>query len=213
MNFLAHCALADDAATAWQASPDERVGLLAGAVIGDFCKGPITSTWPTPLKAGVRLHRKIDALSNTNAAIAQTCDRFPTRLRRFAPIFVDILADHWLSLRWGAHHHHDIAEFSLECYHAIQDYRRFLDPRAERFVQYMRDEDLLAQYHDWRHVERALQSVLRRLGKSEEFAHINAQMRALNEAGDDEFLQFYPELRDSLWGWNAFEAIAAPRSS
>ena len=100
MNFLAHCSLAHDAALIWQCDHDQRSGLLAGAVIGDFVKGQLPQQWPHALRAGARLHRKVDALSNINSGIRQNCDRYPAHMRRFAPIFVDMLADHCLALNW-----------------------------------------------------------------------------------------------------------------
>ena len=41
-----------------------RSGLLAGAILADFGKGPIDSKWPLELQAGIRLHRRIDAFTN-----------------------------------------------------------------------------------------------------------------------------------------------------
>ena len=77
----------------------------------------------------------------------------------------------------------------------------------------MIDADLLAQYHDWHHVEQALRSVLRRLDKASEFKDINVAMRTLATAGNGDFRLYYPELRRQLKDWNAFDAIAVPRSS
>jgi len=208
MNFLAHCDLADDAATAWAATPHQRDGLLAGAVIGDFVKGTIAADWPTALRAGVRLHRKIDALSNRNDAISETCSRFPQPLRRFAPIFVDILADHWLSLSWPQQHPYDLGDFAQECYHALDEYREYLDPRGQRFVAYMVQENLLSQFHQWVHVEQALRSVLRRLDKTDDFDQANAAMRSLVRPGYADFETYYPQLSGAFLSWNAFDAIA-----
>ena len=213
MNFLAHCALADDAATAWGESSGNRAGLLAGAVVGDFVKGTIPTDWPTPLRAGVRLHRKIDALSNVHPAITRTCTRFSREQRRYAPIYVDILADHWLSLHWSSMHELELARFAQECYAAIHEHRAYLGARGERFFDYMRDEDLLARYHQWQHVERGLRSVLRRLDREQWFEPINAEMLQVLDGGGADFLEFYPDLREALATWNAFEAIAGRRTA
>ena len=99
MNFLAHCALAADASETWSVDSHCRNGLLAGAIIADFCKGRVNTQWPRPLQ-GIRLHRRIDAVSNQHAAIRNSCQLYPKELRRYAPIFVDILADYHLSHRW-----------------------------------------------------------------------------------------------------------------
>ena len=112
MNFLAHCALANDAADRMQADLTLRQGLLAGGVIGDFVKGPVLPAWPQALQNGVRLHRKIDALSNQDPAIHQLSRAFPSTLRRFAPIFLDLIADHALAQDWSRHYPSTTQSFS-----------------------------------------------------------------------------------------------------
>ena len=213
MNFLAHCALADDAAGVWQVDTEARRGLLAGAFIGDFIKGPLPSDWPPALRAGARLHRRIDALSNRSAGIRRSCDRFPEHLRRFAPIFVDMLADHSLSLSWAQHYSQPIAAFSEECYAAIEAYAEQLPAPGQRFFSYMQDVDLLANYHEWDHVARGLHSVLKRLQREPWFAEVEAASRALIVPTGADFADYYPELRRAWETWDAFEAIAAPRNS
>ena len=213
MNFLAHCALADDAAAIWQVDAASRRGLLAGAFVGDFIKGPLPDDWPAALQAGARLHRRVDALSNRSPGIKRSCDRFPRHMRRFAPIFVDMLADHCLAQTWERLYEQPITSFSAECYAAIAEHADRLPLRGQRFFAYMRDEDLLANYHEWDHVARGLHSVLRRLDRETWFAEVEAASRALTSAAHDDFVDYYPELRQAWRGWDAFRAIVAPRSS
>lgn len=213
MNFLAHCALADDAAAVWRVDQEARRGLLAGAFIGDFIKGPLPPDWPAALQAGARLHRRVDALSNRSTGIKRSCDRFPQHLRRFAPIFVDMLADHCLAHDWQTHYPQPITAFSEECYAAIEAYADRLPARGRRFFTYMQDVDLLANYHEWDHVARGLHSVLRRLDREPWFNEVEAASRALIAPSREDFVDYYPELRQAWEAWDAFEAIAAPRSS
>jgi acyl carrier protein phosphodiesterase len=72
MNFLAHCALAQDASDCWDNGNALRDGLLAGAILADFGKGPIASHLPLDLQAGIRLHRRIDAFTNQHDLIRDT---------------------------------------------------------------------------------------------------------------------------------------------
>ena len=213
MNFLAHCGLAHDAARVWSSSDAERRGLLAGAVIGDFIKGPIPADWPTPLRAGARLHRKVDALSNVNPGIRDNCNRFPSTLRRFAPIFVDMLADHCLTLNWQTYYDMSITDFSRECYAAIDEYSVYLSPQAEQFCAYMTDVDLLANYDEWHHVARGLKSVLRRLNREQLFAEVEAASVSAMPGSHLDFRNYYPQLRDAWQNWDAFVVIAAPQNS
>jgi acyl carrier protein phosphodiesterase len=206
VNFLAHCALAHDAALAWDCSQQERDGLLAGAVLGDFVKGRIPAQWPIALQAGTRLHRKIDALSNINPSIRDNCNRFPAHLRRFAPIFVDMLADHCLSQCWDNYYEADLPVFTQECYRAIDHYAPQLEISPERFLTYMKDVDLLANYHHWPHVSRGLESVLRRLNRTEILADVEHHSHRLIEPSLADFDIYFPQLRAAWQEWNAFTA-------
>ncbi len=192
MNFLAHCALAEQAGPPGDSTL--RTGLLAGAVLGDFVKGPVPEAWPEPLIAGVRLHRRIDAASNLNAHIRATNALFPAAVRRYAPIFTDLLADYWLSRKWATHHAQPLPAFSSACYAAIKAHRQHLPAAGERFVAYMEEEDLLASYAAWHHVDRGIQSVLRRLGKMELLSAARDGMEAALPDSAQHFDAYYPEL-------------------
>jgi acyl carrier protein phosphodiesterase len=212
MNFLAHCTLAHDAALTWQCDSAERQGLLAGAIIGDFVKGRLPEHWPAPLLAGARLHRKVDALSNINPGIRNNCDRYPAHLRRFAPIFVDILADHCLTLGWHRYYDMTVQTFSADCYAAIARYESFMSDDALRFFTYMRDADLLANYDEWTHIARGFKSVLRRLRREHWFDEVEATSMAIVPGAHTDFEIYYPQLRAAWSSWDAFQVIAAPRN-
>lgn len=212
MNFLAHCGLADDAARCWDCDAQTRRGLLAGAVIGDFVKGPIPSHWPLELRAGARLHRKVDALSNQHPGIRQHCDDFPAHLRRFAPIFVDMLADHCLATRWSEYYETRPSAFSAQCYAAIHSYGDYLSDDAQRFFVYMQEVDLLANYHEWWHVARGLKSVLRRLQREQWAEEVEQTSLALVTPSYQHFSGYFPELRAAWQTWDVFTVLGENRS-
>ena len=212
MNFLAHCSLAHDASVTWGCSSQERIGLLAGAVIGDFVKGHIPTHWPVPLQAGARLHRKVDALSNIHPNIRASSATFPDHLRRFAPIFIDMLADHSLARNWQDYYDIPLNEFSAQCYRAISQHENHLPTQAQRFVNYMYQQDLLANYDQWPHIAQGLQSVLRRLRRPDWFEEVERASQAVLDTHHRHFGEYYPELRNAWHEWNAFEVIAAQQN-
>ena len=203
MNFLAHCALADEASSLWQVDSNQHQGLLAGAVIADFTKGRINPLWPDALQAGIRLHRRIDAVSNQHPGIRTSCERFPKSLRRFAPIFIDILADHYLSLSWQDYTKENLGKFTPRCYQAIARYQEFVPQKGQSFIGYIRETNLLGRYHDWATIERALLFSLKRLGKEElgDDALFAAQQIAAAAAKD--FPGYYADFRQQLGNWSS----------
>ena len=190
MNFLAHCALAD-------LTEETDHGVIAGGVLADFHRGAVPDDWPNALQLGVRLHRRIDAFSNTHPAIAASCGRFPAHLRRLAPIFVDIHADRSLSRAWASYHPEALTDFAQRCYQAIEHadpHGRGLPAAALRFLSYMQEEDLLSNYAEWRHMQRGVASVQRRLKRPVDVDEVVDTLRRLDGDLAQDFADYFPDL-------------------
>ncbi|HEX7035027.1 MAG TPA: ACP phosphodiesterase [Pseudomonadales bacterium] len=204
MNFLAHCVIPERAAPG--ADPD----LIAGGFIGDFIKGRVPDDLPAGLAAGIRLHRRIDAYSNRHPLIRRSCERFPPELRRFAPIFVDVVADHLLAVHWHRFHPADLPSFTAGAYRAIGPHRQRLSDGGRRFYRYMVEVDLLADYRHAAAMHRALGGVLRRLGREalhrEAVEAVEAQRAGL--AAD--FLDYFPDLIRHASEWLDAESLSRP---
>ena len=203
MNFLAHCLIG---ASSSGTVPDP--GLVAGGFLGDFIKGPVPSNMPVDLARGVRLHRRIDAFSNQHPDIRTSCARFPAPLRRIAPILVDIICDHLLAHDWDQFHGNPIESFTADAYRQVADHGEWLSDPAWRFLDYAREHDLFARYHDWSATMDAMRSITRRLGKQE----LNPLMEEatpdlLHELRSD-FLLYFPDILDHSSQW-----VAADRSA
>jgi len=197
MNFLAHCAIPDR--TLEPTHPD----LIAGGFIGDFIKGPVPESVPAPLATGVRLHRRIDAYSNTHPAVRASCARFPRPLRRFAPIFVDVVADHLLARHWTRYHPEPLTTFTARAYRAIEPHAHWLPPGGKRFYDYMRDADLLAAYQGREAMRRGLGAVLRRLDRAALTEDAVAAVDVLMPGLEADFLEYFPDMLGHAAGWLA----------
>ena len=183
MNFLAHCVLAH---------PGD--GFLAGGILGDFVKGNIPQSLPMELRAGVRLHRRIDSFSNRLPAMKESARRFPPHLRRVSPVLLDIVADHCLAVSWTRYGIDDLRNFTARVYAAVGRYRDWVPARDTRFIERMIENDLLACYADLAVIRRAMAGILGRLG----LGHLEPQLtRAFDDslaALADDFDVYYPEL-------------------
>lgn len=188
MNFLAHCLIPDRAREA--ADPD----LIAGGFLGDFLKGPVPDTLPGTVATGVRLHRRIDAYSNEHPGIRASCRRFPQPLRRFAPIFVDVVADHLLARHWQRYHPDPLPAFTADAYRAIAARADLLPARGLRFYRYMREHDLLAAYREPAAMHQALAAMTRRLDRRHLDAAVARAVEAQIDALEADFLDYFPDL-------------------
>jgi acyl carrier protein phosphodiesterase len=195
MNFLAHCLIPDRALDFTH--PD----LIAGGFVGDFLKGPVPEDLPAMLATGVRLHRRIDAYSNEHAGIRKSCARFPPELRRFAPIFVDVVADHLLARHWQRFHPAPLTAFTARAYEAIRPHVNRLPESGRRLFDFMTEQDLLARYREPDTMHQSLRSVTRRLDRQ-------ALNEAMHEAVDSrlpaleaDFLDYFPDLIHHAAAW------------
>lgn len=190
MNFLAHCLLA---------YPD--TGLIAGGFIGDFIKGPVPDTLPEPLQAGIRLHRRIDAVSNRLPGVASSVRRLDPKLRRPAPVLIDVIADHCLALRWDRHGHGDITMFAALAYDAIGEFEQFLPEQGGTYFRRFRDADVLSRYGEPATVLRAMKYILERLRLAHLVPELDAIVGTQLPVLMDDFEEYFPELRAAVVAW------------
>lgn len=184
--------------------------VIAGGVIGEFVKGRVPQNWPEGLITGVRLHRRLDAFSNQLASLKTSANRFPAELRRFAPIFVDIVADHCLARQWHAQSDEPVTEFSARCYQAIEPHRGLVSERDVSFLNWMFERDLLAGYADWTTVERALHSITRRLNRSDLNTQVSLVVQHQLEDFEADFAVYFPELLGHATKWVEDLSTMAP---
>ena len=199
--------LADRASFQWKCRSEQRDGLLAGAIIGDFHKGGVNQAWPRDLVAGITLHRRIDALSNKSESVKSASSFYPKELRRFAPIYFDILADHFLANNWTYWSNTALKDLTIDSYHALNKFGAYIPERNKEFVSFMRKKDLLAGYQLWGNIELATSSVMKRLGRPElSDPSIQSMSSALKKCGFS-FRGCLNEMVDHTANWNAFDSF------
>ena len=184
MNFLAHCLLA------WPGQ-----GWIAGGVIGDFVKGRVPESLPRELRAGVRLHRRVDTMSNRLTAVKPSLGRFDGQLRRAAPVLLDIVADHCLALTWPSYADVALSEFTAEVYTALRRFDAYVPERGRPFIERMIGSDLLARYGEAAVRDRALQYVLSRLRLTHLGPELVSLLGAQLPAFVDDFHGYFPKLQ------------------
>lgn len=200
--------LADRASFQWKCSSEQRDGLLAGAIIGDFHKGRVNQAWPRDLVAGITLHRRIDALSNKSESVKPASSFYPKELRRFAPIYFDILADHFLANNWAYWSKGALKDLTSDSYRALKKFDAYIPNRNQEFVSFMQNNDLLAGYQHWSNIELATSGVMRRLGRPElSDPSIQSMSSALKKC-EFSFRSCLSEMVDHTADWNAFDSFS-----
>ena len=194
MNFLAHCALA-------RTHPD----LMVGGFLGDFIKGRISEELPARIADGVRLHRRLDAYSAHQPEIKRSVLRLPSELRRVAPVFVDLVADHVLARRFDELEGQSLSSFAHYAYEVLEDSRHLYSDPARRFLDTMRSHDLLSAYTKPRVIERAFAHIAERLRQPDIVAPAMAALEADYLGFEADFTHYYPDLKAHTAEWLAIE--------
>ena len=185
MNFLAHTLLG---------YPDS--GLIAGGFIGDFVKGPVSDKLPLSLQRGIKLHRRIDSISNQLPSMRSSYMHFGKSLRRFAPILLDVVADHILASKWEVYGN----ECNLETFTSIvyRDIRKFdLPPNSVEFFTHMSSTDLLVRYVEPKTIENAMRHILQRLDKLHLAPQLNGLLEAKINEFENDFKIYFPQIKNA----------------
>ncbi|MEM7404489.1 MAG: ACP phosphodiesterase [Pseudomonadota bacterium] len=183
INFLAHLYLAG-----------ETEADAAGALLGDFVKGPLDSAWPVSVVAGIRLHRLIDRFTDSHPSWQASRARFPPALRRFAGVAVDVVYDHFLARSWARFHPLSLEQFAHASYAGIEVYARYFPPRLVRMFSYMVAEDWLTGYRDWPAIGRTLARMSMRSSRLSPLADTANAASGIYAELEADFLEFFPAL-------------------
>ena len=195
MNFLAHFHLA------W---PDP--GLVVGGLEGDYYKGPLRGELPEGVESGVGLHRAIDAYTDAHPVIGRLKSEFPTKLRRYAGILIDLSFDHFLSLHWSHYCDVPLDDFNQRVYTTLSEHRQHLSDGSRRMLGRLLEHDILGLYADWDTIPASAERG-RRFRRTNPFLDIGRDLTEARGRLEQAFLAFYPELRayslDQQAGLNA----------
>ncbi|MBY6204345.1 ACP phosphodiesterase [Halomonas denitrificans] len=192
MNHLAHLVLAGR-------DPDDRLG----ALLGDHVKGRLEAVDLSPgLVRGIRLHRRIDAWSDSDPAVTGLLARFRPPWRRYGGIVLDVLFDRELSKRWGEFGPRPRAEFGREVDSLLAERRGELPPRLARFADWAAAVGLWTRLDDRALLHDIFGLIARRHGRAEPLARglelLDRHEAAIGRAFDELFPRLQSRAREFL---------------
>jgi len=185
LNYLFHLFLSDH-------SPE---GLL-GSLMGDFIKGRLDDTYPTGVRRGIELHRRIDSFAHSNATVRRSMQRMDPSYRHYRGILVDVFYDHFLARNWARHADMPLAAFARHVYLALESHHRLLPPGLQRIAPRMIAHNWLESYRDIDRVDIVLSRLATRLSRPNPLARGNAELRRHYQSLENDFNQFLPEAVD-----------------
>lgn len=184
MNFLAHLHLAHLAQSS-----------LTGNLLADFTRGNPNDSYSPEIVAGIYMHRRIDALTDSLPEVAIARQWFRPQTRRVSPISLDIIWDHFLSLHWQRlHPAQSLAEFVTYACNQIEPQ---LPHMPEAFIdlnQHLWNERWLERYRDMDFIARVLEAMAARRPKLVQLRESLQDLETHYHALEDLFWSFYPRM-------------------
>ncbi len=151
MNYLAHAYLSF-----------QHEELLVGNMISDFVKGNKQYEYPEGIFKGIRLHRQIDAFTDSHEATRSATALFKPVVARYAPAFVDVAYDHFLANDTQVFTPSSLYDFAAATYEVLQKHYNVLPMRFQSMLTYMRRDNWLFNYiHTWG-LQRSMQGLVHR---------------------------------------------------
>ncbi len=192
INYLAHLYFA-------LPTPESMVGNL----LPDFTGKIAETDYPAEVMQGVRLHRFIDAYTDSHPIVRQSKKRISLERRRFAPIMIDIFYDHFLALHWERYSTIPLRESTQAYYDHLLQADMPLPERLSESIQRMPQIDLLYNYRTLKGIEHALDRVAQRIrfknnlhGSIEELEGNFSELEA-------DFHRFFEALRQAVTVYQA----------
>jgi acyl carrier protein phosphodiesterase len=197
---IAYAYYSDDEGRSWHRSendilawPDE--GLVVGGLEGDYHKGPLRGDLPGNVERGVKLHRAIDAYTDHHPRITRLRQTFPSGLRRYAGILIDLCFDHYLSLHWERFSSTPLKQFSGQVYDILSRHESAMSEASRHMLTRMVEHDLLDRYREWETVPLSAERIGRRFRRSNPLVDVDRGLAPLRRRLEQTFLAFYPELQ------------------
>ena len=168
---------------------------MAGGLEGDYYKGPLGSDLPAPIAQGVRLHRAIDAYTDSHPLVVQLRRDFPGHLRRYAGILIDLSFDHYLSKHWHLYSDLPLEQFNAGIYRALTSQEQALSAGSRRMLARMLEHDILGRYRDWETVPASAARIGQRFRRGNPLTDTGADLDPVRDQLEQAFLGFYPQLQ------------------
>lgn len=136
MNYLAHLALSGD-----------NSDVMCGNYLADSLRPQQRHGWTDDMIAGYQLHLEIDAYTDGHPAFVAAKRRLQPDHQKYAPVVLDILNDHLLSINWDAYNPLRFNVWSLQVYDRLQPYLNYnLPPKANALLSGLIEHQYLHVY-------------------------------------------------------------------
>ncbi len=167
---------------------------MVGNFIADHVKGRQIDVFPEEIKAGILLHRRIDAFTDSHPVVEESKARLRPQFRKYAPVIADIYYDHFLARDWAQYHEQSLDEFAAGAYALMNSHADIIPPRALHMLGFMEKQNWLKNYGSLEGLHRALNGLSKRTAFESGMEHAAHFLQQHYDAFENDFNAFFPEL-------------------
>lgn len=183
MNFLAHAYLSGN---------DENI--IVGNFIADHVKGKVINNYNVEILKGIKLHRRIDAFTDSHPIVRESTGRLKEQFGRFSGVIVDMFYDHFLAKNWNDYSEVPIKKFTAGIYRVMMNHFMILPPKTRRILPFIMADDWMASYANLEGLNMALTGMSRRTNFNSGMEHAVEALKKDYSLYKDEFSAFFVEL-------------------
>lgn len=184
MNYLAHAFLSGD-------DPE----LLLGNFIADSVKGKQIQLYAPQVIKGIKLHRLIDAYTDSHAIVEFSKARLRPTYKKFAPVIVDMFYDHFLASRFQQFTAESLGAYTKRVYAIVNSNFENLPMRMQHMLPHMMHHNWLQSYAKIEGINQALTGMSRRTSFDSGMETATLELERNYDQYASEFESFFPELR------------------
>lgn len=186
MNFLAHLHLAHLAGSS-----------LPGNLLADFVRGNPDGTYANEVVEGIRMHRRVDVLTDGLPEVREAKAWFRPETRRVAPITLDVMWDHFLSRHWAQiSPDRPLPEFVRYARAQVATILPESPPPFVNLNNYLWSENWLERYREMAFIQQVLNGMANRRPRLDALRDSWHDLDAHYPALEKLFWQFYPRMMD-----------------
>lgn len=184
MNYLAHLHLAHIAHSS-----------LLGNIMADYVRGNPTGRYSPEIVAGIFMHRTVDRVTDTHPLVKEAKGLFRDEYRRVAPITLDLVWDHFLSLHWSTLEPTlPLVDFVRYCRKTIEPQLCHTPEKFQELNEYLWPQHWLIRYADKNYIGKSLNGMARRRPKLEALSGSFDDFLLQYNQLENIFFQFYPQM-------------------
>ncbi|MGV3539896.1 MAG: ACP phosphodiesterase [Rufibacter sp.] len=184
LNYLAHLFLSGDDAE-----------LQLGNFIADSVRGKQILYYPERVQQGIKLHRLIDAYTDSHPIVEETKSRLRPQFKKYAGVVADLYYDHFLAAGFQQFSPFSLELFASNAYELLLRQPALLPERVQEFLPYMVRHNWLVSYAQVEGITKALSSLSRRTTFESGMEKAGEELQLNYSFYQQEFRRFFPQLQ------------------